>query len=183
MNKIISRSFLRSFVVKSTFVFACGAVLTAAIFYATLREQGTSYADSYKLLAELDSVLVSRSLVLFSFTLLISIAGTIILSILYSHRVAGALHKLGMHSKKIASGDLASPVRLRNTDVVHDLADDFNKLSARYRDLLLQLDQKTRELGDAMKDRETRGTGAGATPEAVSAKIAAIRTLLDQITL
>jgi methyl-accepting chemotaxis protein len=185
MNRILSKSFLRSYVVKSTIIFACGAVLTAAVFYGTLPQQGASYADSYKLLAELDSVLVSRSLVLFAFTLLLSISGIIFLAIVYSHRVAGALHKLGMHSKKIASGDLAASVRLRSTDVIHELADDFNGLSSRYRDVLLQVDQKMKELRMAMDDLDARESGVGdaTTQNAISARIAEIRSLLNQIAL
>jgi methyl-accepting chemotaxis protein len=186
MNKTISKSFLHGFVLKSTLIFACGAVLTAAVFHLSLREPGASYADSYKFLAELDSVLVSRSLVLFFFTLLLSIAGIIILAIVYSHRVAGALHKLGMHSKRIASGDLAASVRLRSTDVIHDLADDFNGISGRYRQLLVQLEMKTRELGAVMDDQEKQGKGKGAAgglPDKISESIDEIRTLLNQIKL
>jgi methyl-accepting chemotaxis protein len=181
----VPKSFLSGFVFKSALIFAGGALLTAAVFYLALREQGASYADSYRLLADLDRVLVNKSLMLFSFTLLLSIAGIIILAIVYSHRVAGALHKLGMHTRRIASGDLAAAVRLRRTDVVHELADDFNDLSGRYRDVLGRLDSKTRELAAIMEDLEKHPPAAGdAGPTAkISERTDEIRELLRQIKL
>lgn len=39
----------------------------------------------------------------------------------------------------VFSGELASPFRLRRTDVVHELADDLSGLSDRNRDVLARL--------------------------------------------
>ena len=185
MQKTLLKSFLHSFVLKSTLIFAFGAFLTAAIFYFAFQEQGTTYGESYKILADLDRILVNKSLLLFSFTLLLSIAGIVILAILNSHRVAGALHKLGMHTQKISSGDLAAPVRLRRTDVLHELADDFNELSGHYRGVLAQLDIKTRELAVAVDNLEKQAPADGdaGSSEKISERIDEIRKLLDQIRL
>lgn len=159
MHNSLPKSFLHSFILKSTLLFAGGALATAAIFYFSFHQQGTSYADSYKILSDLDGVLVNWALILFFFTLLLSIAAVIFLSVAYSHRVAGALHKLGMHTDKIAGGELTETVRLRNTDVLHLLADDMNKLSGHYRDVLLQLAKKNRDLAVLMDELEKHGPG------------------------
>ena len=185
MNSLLPRSFLQSFVLKSTLLFAGGALLTVALFSLALQEQGMSYAESYKLLAEADRVLVSRSVMVFCFTLLLSIAGIVVLAIVYSHRVAGALHMLGMHTQRVASGDLAKSVKLRSTDVIHELAGDFNNLSSYYRGLLSQLEIKTRELAAIMDDPEKqthRDSDAGLSAE-ISKRIDEIKALLDQIKL
>jgi methyl-accepting chemotaxis protein len=185
MRGIIPKSFLRSFVIKSALIFAGAAFLAAAIFALALNEQGTSYADSHRLLASLNDALVGKSLILFSFTLLLSISGIIILTILYSHRVAGALHKLGMHSQKIASGELAASVRLRNSDVIHELADDFNNLASHYRGILGQLEMKTRELAAVLDTVEKQPQAEGNADPAgiISKKTDEIRELLKQIKL
>lgn len=185
MHKTLPKSFLHSFVFKSALIFAGGAFLTAALFLAFRGEPGRSYADSYRLLAELNRVLVNRSLILFSFTLLLSLTGIIILATVYSHRVAGALHMLGMHTRRIASGDLSKTVRLRSTDVVHVLADDFNELSSHYRDLLAQLEVKTRELAAAMDNLEKHPLTDGdpGSSGRISERIDEIRELLNQIKL
>jgi len=183
--RTIPRSYLNGFVLKNALLFACVAVLAAAVFSIFSPEQGTSYAESYNLIAGLNSDLINRSLTLFFFTMLLMIAGIIIISIAYSHRVAGPLHKLGIHTKNIASGKFAESVRLRSDDVIHALADDMNDLSGRYRDLLVQVEVKTRQLEDSLDDLgrsyppHNDAGWAGTIPE----RIDEIRELLAQIRL
>ncbi len=181
----VPRAFLHRFVLKSTLIFAGGATMAAAVLLFGLHEQGTSYADSYKLLAELNNVLISRSLLLLLFTLLLSTAGVIVLAVVYSHRVAGALHKLGMHTHRIASGDLATAVRLRRTDVIHALADDMNGLSGRYRDVLADLGKRIRALAVLIDDLENKTVAEeqrGVRGE-ISKRIDGVSDLLGQIKL
>jgi methyl-accepting chemotaxis protein len=185
MHKTLPKSFLHSFVVKSALLFAGGAFLTATILSLAFSEQSTSYADSYRLVAELNDVLLIRSLMLFSFNLVLSISGILILTIVYSHRVAGALHKLGMHTQRITSGELSASVHLRNSDVLHVLADDFNDLSGYYRGVLTQLETKTAELAAIMNDLEKQPQAEGAADPAgtISRRTDEIRELLTQIKL
>ena len=129
MYNSLPKSFLNSFIIKSTLLFAGGALVAATIFYLAFQERGTSYADTFKILADFNNVLVNKALILFSFTLLLSLVAVILLAVVYSHRVAGALHKLGMHTNKILAGELKEQVRLRTTDVLHSLAEDMNNLS------------------------------------------------------
>jgi methyl-accepting chemotaxis protein len=125
-----------------------------------------------------------KSLVLSSFALLLILAVIVIISIAYSHRVAGPLHKLGMHTRKIASGDLADPVRLRSDDVIQDLAADLNSLSGRYRDVLTRVRIKTRELSTIIDNAEKEGQNAGPVPtEEIAERIDEIRELLNRIKL
>jgi methyl-accepting chemotaxis protein len=181
----VPRSYLNGFVVKITLLFSCIALLTVIGLSLAPQQRGVSYADSFKLIAELDRVLVTKSLVLFSFILLLILCGIIIISIAYSHRVAGPLYKLGMHSRKIAAGDLAEAVRLRRDDVIHVLASDLNDLSGHYRDRLVQLQVKTRELAAVLENAEKQAPSKsqpGPVNE-ISERIDAIRELLNQIKL
>jgi methyl-accepting chemotaxis protein len=181
----VPKSYLSGFVRASTLIFAAGALLTAAGFYFAPEERLVSYADSFKLIAELNRVLVTKSLILFSFTLLLMVAGVVVISVAYSHRVAGPLFKLGMHTRKIASGDLAEEVRLRKGDVIHALAGDMNSLSSHYRGLLAQLEIKTRELA-AVVDKPGRHAPPrnDADPSGeISERIDEIKELLNQIRL
>jgi methyl-accepting chemotaxis protein len=183
--RTIPRSYLNGFVLKNALLFACGAFLAAAAFDLFSPEQGTTYAESYNLIAELNSGLINRSLALFSFTMLLMIAGIILISIAYSHRVAGPLHKLGIHTKKIASGKFAESVRLRKNDVVHALADDMNDLSGRFRVLLVQVEVKTRQLEDSLDDLGQSDPPQNDPGEigTISERIDELRELLAQIRL
>jgi methyl-accepting chemotaxis protein len=184
-RQTLPKSYLNSFVVRITLLFSCIALLTVIGLSLAPRQHGFSYGDSFKLIAELDRVLVAKSLTLFSFILLIILCGIIIFSIAYSHRVAGPLHKLGMHSRKIAAGDLSEAVRLRRDDVIHVLAADLNNLSGRYRDHLVHLQAKTRELSMAL---ERAGNQAPSKDhpgpiDEISERIDEIRELINQIKL
>jgi methyl-accepting chemotaxis protein len=178
----VPKSYLNGFVIWSTLSFACVALLTAAALYLAPRDQGLSYADNFKIIAELDSALVSKSLVLSSFALLLILAVIVVISIAYSHRVAGPLFKLGMHTRKIASGDLSESVRLRSNDVIHELAADLNDLSGNYRDLLAQVRTKTRVLAVIMDNAEKQGANAGSVPaDEIAERIDEIRETLNRI--
>ncbi len=186
MQKALPSSYLRNLIHLCALLLAAGAICVAVGFYFTFQEQGrATYAGNYNLLTELDQALETRALMVFSLTLLISSVGAVIIAVVYSHRVAGPVYKLGMTTQKIAAGDLAGSVRLRTDDVLHELADEFNVLSGRYREALLQLDRKTRELSAVMDDLEKRPpvNGDKETAEKISKRIDEIRGLLDQIKL
>ena len=180
----VPKSYLHSFVIRSTLIFACGALLTATALYLAPREQGLSYGDNFRIIAELDRALVAKSLALSSFALLLILALIVIISIAYSHRVAGPLHKLGMQTRKIASGDLSDPVQLRRSDVIQELAADLNDLSGRYRDVLTQVRIKSRELSTIMDNAEKQDRNAGTVPtNEIAERIDEIRELLNRIKL
>ena len=185
MNRIVPKSYLMSFVRVSTMLLATGALLTAGGFYLALPEQGKSYADTYSLLAALNRDLITKSVIMSSVILLLSLAGIVFLAVVYSHRVAGPLHRLGIQTRRIASGDLAEKVKLRDADVVHVLADDLNKLTGRYHGLVLLLDEKTRELSDVMNGPEQplSGDGDAVVTGKIADKTGEIAELLHQIRL
>lgn len=186
MQKALPKSYLRNIVRISTLLLAGGAICVAVGFYLLFQEQGrTTYADNYKLLAELDQVLVTRAVIVFSFTLMVSSVGAVIIAVAYSHRVAGPVYKLGLITQKISAGDLAGSVRLRTNDVLHELAAEFNALSGHYREVLVQLEIKTRELATIMDDLEKQPPANGDKEAAakIAERIDEIRVLLNQIKL
>jgi methyl-accepting chemotaxis protein len=55
------------------------------------------------------------------------------LGILYSHRIAGPLHKLNHKMKQIASGEDLSPLNFRRKDQFQELAESFNAMIVKLR--------------------------------------------------
>ena len=53
------------------------------------------------------------------------------LGLLYSHRIAGPLHRLNSHMKEIASGREPAAVKFRRGDQFQELAENFNAMIAR----------------------------------------------------
>lgn len=168
MFETVTKSYSYKLVLKSVLVILLGAVITVPIIYLALnRQPGLSYAQSYSVIAGLRQELFHKSLVIYASTSLFIIVGIAFVSLLYSHRVAGPLHRLGMAARRIASGDVTERVKLREDDAVHPLADDLNDLAAAYGDILNMLDMQVTELrerisalpdsqGD-LSDREVRG--------------------------
>ena len=52
------------------------------------------------------------------------------LGVLYSHRIAGPLHRLNSHMKAIALGGEPAPVNFRRRDQFQELAETFNAMIA-----------------------------------------------------
>jgi methyl-accepting chemotaxis protein len=177
----IPKNYLNGFVAKSTLVFATVAFLTTAALSLAPPERVLSYADSFRLISELNRALIVKSLTIFSLAFLFMLMGIIILSLVYSHRVAGALHKLGMHLRDIASGDLSQTVRLRNSDVIHELAADLNDFSSLHSGLLMRINLRTRELETALKIANHPGVPRREAVREISERIDEIRNLLSQI--
>jgi len=177
----IPKSYLNGFVVKSTLVFATGAFLTTAALSLAPPERVLSYADSFRLISELNRELIAKSLTIFFLTFLFMLIGIIILSLMYSHRVAGAVHKLGMHLRDIASGDLSRTVRLRNSDVIHELAADLNDFSSLHSGLLTRIKLRTRELETALKIANHINIPRREAVRDIAERIDEIRILLNQI--
>jgi methyl-accepting chemotaxis protein len=147
MFDTITRSFSYKLVLKSALIILLGAVITAPIIYFSLnRKPGLSYAESYNVFAGLRQELLHKSLLIYASTSLLIIVGIAFIALVYSHRVAGPIHRLGMAARKIAAGDVTECVKLREDDVIHPLADDLNNLASAYGDILDMLDLQVTEL-------------------------------------
>ena len=55
-----------------------------------------------------------------------------IISILFSHRITGAAYSIKQSIKKMINGDLRNPIKLRNNDYLHDVAELINQLEASF---------------------------------------------------
>ncbi|MBF0560049.1 MAG: methyl-accepting chemotaxis protein [Nitrospirae bacterium] len=140
-SETVERSSLYRFAVTCTIIFLSGVLLTSAvIWYYTYREPAASYLENYRMIAHLRSELVYTSIFIYAVTSLFIVAGTAVLSLVYSHRVAGPLYKLGMFVRKTALGDFTGHVTLRRNDVIHPLAEDINKLIDFYRSTIIKLE-------------------------------------------
>ena len=94
--------------------------------------------------------------------LLMTLGGTIaiVLGLTFARRMAAPIVALRQATARIARGDLDTPLQLQRHDEIEDLAQDFNQMAARLRDLYASLEAKvaarTRELSDASEVLEDR---------------------------
>jgi methyl-accepting chemotaxis protein len=147
MIETINKSYYYKIAFRCIFIILAGAIFTGLFLYFSLyREPGASYAESYVIISALRRELFVKSAYLYMTTSFFIIIGITIISLLYSHRVAGPLYRFGIFARKVASGDLTDAVKLRQKDAIYPIADDLNGFVSRYKEIIEQLEMKTREV-------------------------------------
>jgi methyl-accepting chemotaxis protein len=165
----VRKSYSYKLALKSMLVISVGAAAsTFIISFFLSRAPGSSYAESYTIIAELRRQLLDKVVAVYLVSSLFIGGGIGIIALLYSHRVAGPIHRLGMFAHSVGAGDLSRKVALRINDVVHPIADDFNDMVARYKNTILQLDREVEELRETVS--ETKGPSAGGDGDAYVSK-------------
>lgn len=56
-----------------------------------------------------------------------------VLHLIYSHRIAGPVHRIGLEAARIAQGDLSGKIKFRPKDNLADMADMLNDAASKYR--------------------------------------------------
>ena len=140
---IIPGSYLWNLVLKCLLIFAGGLVLMAVVFYLTNQQDiGPTYGEGFRMLSRLREEIFYKSIVIYIGIVLLMLAGVIAISLIYSHRVAGPVYRLGLFAAEIRDGHLENDVFLREDDAVHPLADEMNNLVDNYRRLVEELNQE-----------------------------------------
>src|SRR5208337_2591168 len=148
---VVAQSYPYRFALRSVAVFVCGVLLTSiAIWFYSYREPAPSYAENYEMLSRLGEKIVLISVIVYAAMSLLTLAGTAVISLLYSHKVAGPLYKLGLFLREVTSGDFSGSVKLRKNDVIHPLAEDINALVSSYRALVSDMEAKAGELSSTV---------------------------------
>ncbi|MFH1218040.1 MAG: hypothetical protein V1706_16220 [Pseudomonadota bacterium] len=126
-KQIIDRAYPRGAVLQCGLVFIAGLIATAAVFFFMMRQSiGPTYGEGFRMLARLDEDIFYKSLLLYGSTVLVALACILVITVLYSHRVAGPVYRLRIFARQIRDGEVGKRVALRRTDVVQPLADEMN---------------------------------------------------------
>ena len=134
-----------------------GLVTTLAVLYLTMQQDiGPTYAVGIKMLTGLRQDILYKALTVFGITFLFMIIGILILSMLYSHRIAGPLYRLTLFVKKITEGHLNERVSLRETDVIHPMAGELNELVSAYQEKLQEIKKEVETL-ETLTDKMDKG--------------------------
>ena len=117
----------------------CSLIFTACIMVAGLflylmlsLELGPDYASSFSRIEEMRQALPRLTLYVYMFSFVVTVAGILIVTLIYSHRIAGPVYRIIMEARRVADGELGGTVRLRRNDLLHPVADRFNAMKSRY---------------------------------------------------
>lgn len=141
-------------------IFIAGLVLSALVFYGSISQKiGPDYGMGFKKLATLNAEILQKSLLIYGISTAVTVTAIVLLTMLYSHRIAGPLYCLTNYLKKVASGQMDKPVFIRKKDVVHALADDINLMVDSYRGTVTVLREEIDQLEQCCSRLDEDGKG------------------------
>ncbi len=157
-----------------------GFVTTLAVLYFTMQQNiGPTYAIGIKMLTALRQDILYKALTIFGITFLFIIIGILILAMLYSHRITGPLYRLTQFVKKVTEGHLNERAGIRDTDVIHPVADELNELVSVYHNKFQEIKEEVKTLETLTAKMDT----GEETLSKIKKKAKEIRQLTEQFQL
>ncbi len=146
-NQIVDSAYLRRVAIRCSLIFLAGLVATGALYLVMMKQPiGPTYGEGFRLLAQLEQDIFYKSLLIYGSTVLVCLFCIIILTMLYSHRVAGPVYRLRIFAGQVRKGDLSSAVSLRESDVIHSLSRDMNSMVGVFHGTVSEIDKQMREI-------------------------------------
>jgi len=150
---------------------------------------GEGYHNVQAMLRGIQQVLFWRITLFYTITTLLVVLAMVVLYLLYSHRIAGPVYRIGMEAAKIAQGNLTGNIRFRKQDNLVDMAEIMNDVASLYRehirsvqDCLCVIEEQSQTLSSLISQGEGEYAIKQATEEiakncnAISGCLAEIRT-------
>lgn len=95
ISEVLSKNYLRNFLVLIGITFVFGTLISAAVLYVDIYQPlNTHYGAIISIVSGLKESLIAKTLKINLIFYIFISAGIGILSVLYSHRVAGPLHRI-----------------------------------------------------------------------------------------
>jgi len=154
---------MRMMVIRCALIFFAGLLITGGIFFLMMRQSiGPTYSEGYRMLAQLNRDIFYKSLVIYGSTVLVALGCIAVTIMLYSHRVAGPVYRLRLFAGSIGKGEISTRVTLRQTDVVHPLAKEMNRMNDNFRMTLtaVMLEMETLEKQAELLEKNQDGREA-----------------------
>jgi len=97
--------------------------------------------------------------------------------VLFTHRIAGPIHRFKESLQRFRSGDLSTEIKLRKTDYFHDLCEDINAMVADLRSRFVAY----RELSTKLAEQSEALANAGDLPTDAQKKLIEITTATTRL--
>jgi len=155
-REVIKKGYLPRLLIALISVFIIGTILSAIYLYIEMyKPLNTHYSAILAIIIEIKKTLIAKSIKINLIFLILISAGIIILGILYTHRIAGPLHRIKSYAKVVSECRLDTSIRFRRKDVVHVFAEVLNSMTGSYGERLRTLTLEINELKDALAKLES----------------------------
>ena len=159
-KQIIDRSYPRGVVMQCGLIFIGGLIATAVVFFFMMGQSiGPTYGEGFRMLARLEQDIFYKSLLIYGSTVLVALACILIITVLYSHRVAGPIYRLRLFARQVSAGEVGKRVALRRTDVIQPLADEMNFMVDGFHNTFDTISREIASMENLIKKLESGGQG------------------------
>jgi len=146
-SKVITNNYLRNFLVLLLLVILVGTAISAAALYFNIhRPLNTHYSAIITIITDIKESLIIRTLKINLVFIFLIAAGVGLLSLLYTHRIAGPLFRIKTSAKAIAEGRLDTVIKLRQKDAISSFADTINEMTGSYSNRVSGLTNELQDL-------------------------------------
>ena len=143
----ISKSYVWSLILRCFYVFIAGIGLTGIIFLISFQQTaGSSYSETFQLLSNIKQHIFLNTIIIYFIGFVFIVVGIILISLLYSHRIAGPVYRLTEFTKQISTGDFSNTVTLRANDTIKPLSGELNNLVSFYQNATNSLLNSVQEI-------------------------------------
>ncbi len=182
---ILKKGFITRLVLLILLVFIVfSSVSGLFLYFNTYRSLDTSYSTSISIISEIKEELLARTLTISSVFYLFILIGIVLLSVLYTHRIAGPLQRIKLFAGAVTGGDLSTALKFRKKDAIHSFGDSLNSMNEGWRERVLALTSYAGQLEDAVKECRflaEKGEDTSAVLEKISSIDKEIKKLFKDI--
>lgn len=153
---VITKGYLTRLVLLALAVFIAGTALSAVFIYLDLhRPLGSHYSAILSTVTEIKETLIIRTLKINAIFCSMIFAGTVVLGIIYTHRIAGPLYRIRQYAKEVGMGRLDADIKFRRKDAIHVFAESLNDMTQSYKDRVTMLASGIRQLKAAVAEHRS----------------------------
>jgi len=184
-TNVLKKSIITRLVVLILLVFVVFSSLSGLfLYFDTYRPLDTSYSSSILIISEVKEDLLVRTLTINAVFYLFILIGIIVLAVLYTHRIAGPLHRIKLFAGSIAGGDLSAVLNFRKKDAIHSFGDSLNKMTGNWHNRVTVLVSHVERLEDAVNELRSlseKGEDTATLMKRISSIDEEINNLLKEI--
>ena len=150
---VIKKGYLTRLLLLILGVFIIGTALSTIYLYLDIyRPLNTHYSAILSIVTEIKETLIIKTLKINAFFYLLISAGIVILGILYTHRIAGPLHRIKLYAKMVGEGRFDTDMKFRRKDAIHSFGKSFNNMTKSFRERTTNLNSEIQQLKDAVTE-------------------------------
>ena len=151
-NYFIDKKFQSNFILRfCLLVVATGALIMAILYALSGKANTVSFVNSRVVVQNTADFLFPLLIQTFVISTMVVGLGTIIVTLIISHRIAGPLYRFKKILKSLGEGDFSIPCKIRRKDALQDVAAAFNDMITNARQNFDLIDQDLKNLKGKME--------------------------------